>query len=82
MSGREYLTAMAKINGDEPCDSSAVAAEMGKQPKEVSMIRKSLIQLGLVYSPEHGKIAYTIPGMGEFILRAAPTMGQTYDGRR
>lgn len=81
-SGREYLTAMAKINGDEPCDSSAVAAEMGKQPKEVSMIRESLIQLGLVYSPEHGRIAYTIPGMGEFILRAAPTTGQTYDGRR
>lgn len=81
-SGREYLSVMARIGGDEACDSAAVADGMGKTPKEVSMVRESLIRLGLVYSPEHGKIAYTIPGMGEFILRASPTTGQTYDGRR
>lgn len=49
---------------------------------EVSMARDSLIKLGLIYSPEHGKVAFTVPDMGEFILRAAPSDGQAYDGRR
>lgn len=48
----------------------------------VSMARDSLIKLGLIYSPEHGKVAFTVPDMGEFILRAAPSDGQAYDGRR
>ena len=46
------------------------------------MARDSLIKLGLIYSPEHGKVAFTVPDMGEFILRAAPSDGQAYDGRR
>lgn len=81
-AGRKYLTAMAKLAGDVPCGTAAVAEELGKAPKEVSGIRESLIRLGLVYAPEHGKVAYTVPDMGEFILRTMPTDGQTYDGRR
>ena len=69
--GRRYLTAMAEI-----------ARRLGKTPGEVSMARDSLIKLGLIYSPEHGKVAFTVPDMGEFILRAAPSDGQAYDGRR
>ncbi|QOL33236.1 AAA family ATPase [Bifidobacterium eulemuris] len=80
-SGRRYLAAMARISEDDPCDSARVAEAMGKKPKEVSMVRESLIQLGLIYQPEHGKVAYTIPGMGEYILRAVPATQQTYDGR-
>ena len=80
--GRRYLTAMAEIGGDTPSSTSEIARRLGKTPGEVSMARDSLIKLGLIYSPEHGKVAFTVPDMGEFILRAAPSDGQAYDGRR
>ena len=80
--GRRYLTAMAEIGGDTPSSTSEIARRLGKTPGEVSMARDSLIKLGLIYSPEHGKVSFTVPDMGEFILRAAPSDGQAYDGRR
>ena len=81
-AGRRYLTAMAGIGGDSPSPTAEVARRLGKKQSEVSMTRDSLIKLGLIYSPEHGKVAFTVPDMGEFILRAAPADGQAYDGRR
>lgn len=77
--GRRYLASMAQIGGDSPSSTSEVAKRLGKTPSEVSMARDALIRLGLIYSPEHGKVAFTVPGMGEFILRTAPADGQTYD---
>ena len=81
-SGRRYLAAMAEIGGDSPSSTAEIAGRLGKTTGEVSMARKSLIELGLIYSPEHGKVAFTVPDMGEFILRASPADGQAYDGRR
>ncbi|MBM6700230.1 hypothetical protein H7U32_07990 [Bifidobacterium pullorum subsp. saeculare] len=78
-SGRHYLAAMAAINGDDMCQSADVAAYLGKTTKETSAARDSLIRLGLIYAPEHGKVAFTVPGMGEFITRTTPTESQTYD---
>jgi hypothetical protein len=28
-----------------------------------------LIKKGLVYAPERGLLAFTVPGMGEFVIR-------------
>ena len=36
---------------------------------DLSVARNELIKKGLVYPPERGYIAFTVPGMGEFILR-------------
>jgi hypothetical protein len=34
-------------------------------------IRAGLIFKGLVYAPEHGLVAFTVPGMANFISRQA-----------
>jgi hypothetical protein len=31
--------------------------------------RDQLIRKGLIYAPDRGSIAFTVPGMAEFILR-------------
>ncbi|MBT1176028.1 ATP-binding protein [Bifidobacterium callimiconis] len=77
--GREYLAAMAAIG--ETCTSSQVAKHMNRSVSDLSSIRLALIELGLVYSPERGRIAFTVPGMDEFIRRVMPAEVQSYDGR-
>ncbi|MCH9276231.1 ATP-binding protein [Bifidobacterium amazonense] len=77
--GREYLAAMASF-GDS-CSSAQVAERMGRAASDLSAIRLSLIELGLVYSPERGRISFTVPGMDEFIRRVTPSESQSYDGR-
>jgi len=66
---RDYLRAMAQ-DGDGPTTSGDVARRLGKSSvQQVGPTRAKLIHKGLVYSPEHGLIAYTVPGMGSFIAR-------------
>ncbi|MBY4275746.1 hypothetical protein HQO27_20435 [Rhodococcus fascians] len=42
---------------------------MGQTTTGVSDVRDSLIRKGLIWSPEHGRIAFTVPGMSDFIRR-------------
>ncbi len=65
---RDYLRAMAHDAG-RASQSSDVAARMGRTPSALGPARASLINKGLVYAPEHGQIAYTVPGMAGFITR-------------
>ncbi len=65
---RAYLEAMAN-DGDGPSQSGEVASRLGKTPTGVGPIRDSLIKKGLIYAPEHGQVAYTVPGMAAFIAR-------------
>ncbi|MGH9000452.1 MAG: ATP-binding protein [Acidimicrobiia bacterium] len=66
---RDYLRAMA-ADGDGPSASGEVARRLGKRSvQQVGPLRAKLIHKGLVYAPEHGLIAYTVPGMAEFINR-------------
>jgi hypothetical protein len=49
---------------------AALAAATGRRrTTDLSVARNELIKKGLVYPPERGYIAFTVPGMGEFILR-------------
>lgn len=77
--GREYLAAMAMVG--ESCTSAQVAQHLGRTVSDLSSIRLSLIELGLIYAPERGRIAFTVPCMDEFIRRGAPAEDQSYDGR-
>jgi hypothetical protein len=65
---RAYLEAMAH-DGVGPSQSADVAARLGKTPTGVGPFRDSLIKKGLIYAPEHGQVAYTVPGMADFIAR-------------
>jgi AAA ATPase domain len=67
-SEREYLRAMA-AGGDEPSESGEVARRLNKKASAVGPTRANLIAKGIIYAPEHGLIAFTVPGMAEFIRR-------------
>lgn len=66
---REYLRAMA-TDGEGPAVSGEVARRLGKSTvQQVGPVRARLIHKGLVYAPEHGLVAYTVPGMADYINR-------------
>lgn len=65
---REYLRCMA-VDGDGPSAVSDVADRRGQSTQSLGPIRARLIDKGIVYSPEHGSIAFTVPGMATFIRR-------------
>jgi hypothetical protein len=67
-SEREYLRAMSS-DGDGPSSTGEIAQRLGKKPTSLGPARANLIAKGLVYAPEHGQIAFTVPGMADFIAR-------------
>lgn len=67
-SEKRYLQAMA-ADGDGGSATGDVAARLGMKPSSLGPVRAGLIGKGLVYAPAHGRIAFTVPGMAEFVLR-------------
>ena len=65
---RRYMRAIADTGEDTP-RSGTVAAHMGSTPSGVSDVRDSALRKGLIWAPEHGRIAFTVPGMADFIRR-------------
>lgn len=65
---QSYLRAMA-IDGDHGSSSSEVATRLSRKPASLGPTRASLIAKGLIYAPEHGIVAFTVPGMAAFIGR-------------
>lgn len=65
---QNYLRAMA-ADGDGGSPSSRVAERLGKSIASLGPTRAKLIAKGLVYAPEHGVVAFTVPGMAAFIDR-------------
>jgi hypothetical protein len=65
---QNYLRAMAE-DSDKGSSSGEIAARLGRSPASFGPIRANLIAKGLVYAPEHGVIAFTVPGMASFIKR-------------
>lgn len=63
-----YLRQMA-VDGDAGSSSAAVAKRLERKPASLGPTRASLIAKGLIYAPEHGIIAFTVPGMAAFIER-------------
>jgi len=67
-SERRFLRAMSEDN-DAPSQTSEVARRMGLKVNSLGPYRANLMAKGLVYSPEHGEIAYTVPGMATYVHR-------------
>ncbi|HVK23926.1 MAG TPA: ATP-binding protein [Actinokineospora sp.] len=67
---REYLRAMAELTEgkDEGAGTSDVAVYLGRKPSSLSPARDSLIKKGLIYSAERGRIAFTVPHFGRYLL--------------
>ncbi len=81
---REYLRAMADTavtlqesgaDLDAEWDAAGgsvptadVAATLGKKPQSLSPARDALLKKGLIYSGERGRIAFTVPHFGKYLL--------------
>jgi hypothetical protein len=65
---QSYLRAMA-TGGDIGSSARDIASRLRKSVQGLGPARANLINKGLIYSPEHGVVAFTVPGMSAFIQR-------------
>ncbi|HKC29488.1 MAG TPA: ATP-binding protein, partial [Jatrophihabitans sp.] len=67
---REYLRAMADVAGpdSDAVPTSDVAKCLGRPPQSLSPARDGLLKKGLVYSGQRGRIAFTVPHFGRYLL--------------
>ncbi len=71
---REYVFAMASL-GAGPYRSADVAAKLGEPVQSLGPRRAAIIAKGMIYSPAHGDIAFTVPLFEEYLARVAATVG-------
>jgi hypothetical protein len=67
-SEKNYLRAMAEL-GSEPQRTSDVADLLGAKLSSLGPVRAKLIRKGMIYSPSHGKMAFTVPLFDQFMCR-------------
>lgn len=70
-SEKKYLRAMASL-GPGPCRSGDVAATLGRDAGSLNPTRGRLIKQGMIWSPAHGELGFTVPMFDEFMRRAIP----------
>jgi hypothetical protein len=67
---RDVMRALATIGGEEAASVADIAKALSKpRTSDISVARNELIKKGLVYAPERGLLAFTVPGMHDFIDR-------------
>lgn len=68
---KQYLRAMAHL-GPGAQRSSDIADVLGEKISSIGPFRAKLIKKGMIYSPAHGDMAFTVPLFDEFMRRAIP----------
>lgn len=68
---KRYLRAMAAL-GPGPHRSGDVAEALGRIVTSLGPVRQRLIEKGMIYSPNHGDVAFTVPLFDEFMRRIMP----------
>lgn len=68
---KKYLRAMAEL-GEGPHRSGDIAACYAANVSSLAPTRSSLIAKGMVWSPNHGDTAFTVPMFDEFMKRIIP----------
>ena len=68
---RDYLRALANL-GSGNQRSGDISAALGVKQQSVAPIRSSLIKKGMIYSPEYGDTAFTVPLFDAFMIRTMP----------
>lgn len=70
---RAYLRAMAEL-GSAPAKAADVAALLGRASTQVGPTRAELINMGLLFTPQHGYAQFTVPHFDLFMKRAVPNL--------
>ena len=68
---KTYLRAMAELVSG-PYRTGDIADKLAIKINTLGPVRASLIKKGMVYSPSHGEMAFTVPLFDEFMRRAMP----------
>lgn len=71
---REYVIAMAKL-GSGPYRSSDIADALGETAQSLGPRRAQIISKGMIYSPSHGDIAFTVPMFNDYLIRNLANIG-------
>ncbi len=67
---KRYIKAMAEL-GVGPHRSGDIAAKLKQKVTTVAPTRSNLIRKGMIYSPNHGDTAFTVPLFDEYIMRVS-----------
>ena len=70
---RDYLRAMAEL-GPGAHRSGDIAEMLHAGVRAVAPLRNTLIRKGMIYSPQHGDTAFTVPLFDQFMKRIMPEM--------
>ena len=70
---RAYLRAMAEL-GPGPQRAAAVAGILNRTTQQCGTIRSKLIEKGLLYQPQHGDAAFTVPHFDRHLKRTIPDL--------
>jgi hypothetical protein len=70
---KRYLRAMAEL-GPGPQRTGDIATTLQIRATSVGPTRGILINKGMIYSPEHGRLAFTVPLFDEFMKRVMPEL--------
>jgi len=68
---KRYLRAMAEL-GPGPHRSGDIAVQLGRAVTSLGPTRSQLIAKGMIWSPNHGDTAFTVPLFDEFMRRIMP----------
>lgn len=68
---KRYLRAMAQL-GPGPHRSGDIAEVLGRSVNSFAPTRNQLIAKGMIWSPNHGDTAFTVPLFDEFMKRIMP----------
>lgn len=66
---RKFLRVMADVPGDGAKPLAAIARKLGRSVNSLSMLRRSLIRKGVLYSSVEGTVSYTVPLFGDYMKR-------------
>lgn len=68
---KNFLRAMAHL-GPDSHRTGDIATTLGTTVKGIGPVRSKLIKKGMIYSPAHGDMAFTVPLFDQFMIRAIP----------
>jgi hypothetical protein len=68
---KRYLRAMAEL-GPGPHRSGDIADQLARKVESLGPTRNQLISKGMIWSPNHGDTAFTVPLFNEFMHRIMP----------
>jgi KaiC/GvpD/RAD55 family RecA-like ATPase len=68
-----YLRAMAEL-GPDPHLAGDVAVLLNRTSQQCGPTRSTLVEKGLLYTPQHGFAAFTVPQFDRFMMRAVPEL--------